>query len=71
MVDVINLHNRMRIVIESKDDMKSRGLSSPDCADSLLLTFASPIASTTATPAKSWRDRLGVRNKTQGSAQAA
>lgn len=50
---------RMRIVIESKDDMKSRGLPSPDCADSLLLTFASPIASTTATPAKSWRDRLG------------
>lgn len=51
---------RMRIVIESKDDMKARGLPSPDCADSLLLTFASPIASTTATPAPSWRDRLGV-----------
>lgn len=62
---------RMRIVIESKDDMKARGLPSPDCADSLLLTFASPIASTTATPAKSWRDRLGVRARTNGSAQAA
>lgn len=61
---------RMRIVIESKDDMKARGLSSPDCADSLLLTFATPIQSTTTTPAKSWRDRLGVKKK-RGSAQAA
>lgn len=63
--------NRMRIVVESKDDMKARGLSSPDCADSLLLTFASPIAPTTSSPAKSWRDRLGVRAGNHGSAQAA
>ena len=51
---------RMRIVIESKDDMKARGLPSPDCADSLLLTFASPIASSTSTPATGWRARYGV-----------
>lgn len=30
-----------KIKIESKDDMKRRGLKSPDCADALCLTFAS------------------------------
>ena len=30
-----------KMQLESKDDMKKRGLSSPDCADSLMLTFAS------------------------------
>ena len=29
--------------LESKDDMKSRHLSSPDCADALVHTFASPV----------------------------
>ena len=29
-----------RLVIESKDDIKKRGLPSPDCADSLILTFS-------------------------------
>lgn len=33
-----------RIVMESKDDMRERGLSSPDIADALALTFAYPIA---------------------------
>lgn len=31
--------NTMKIQIESKADMKKRGLSSPDCADSLALSF--------------------------------
>jgi hypothetical protein len=31
-----------RIVMESKDDMKARGLASPDDADALALTFAHP-----------------------------
>lgn len=62
--------NKMRIQIESKDDMKGRGLPSPDCADSLLLTFANPIAQQTKNPAGSWRDRLG-KSRTRGSAQAA
>ena len=62
---------RMRIQIESKDDMKSRGLASPDCADSVLLTFASPIAPTTKYPVASWRDRLKIRTRTAGSAMAA
>jgi hypothetical protein len=62
---------RMRIEIESKDDMKSRGLSSPDSADSVLITFAVPIAPTTQHPVASWRDRLGISKRRQGSAQAA
>jgi hypothetical protein len=31
------------IQLESKKDMKKRGLSSPDCADALALTFAYPV----------------------------
>jgi hypothetical protein len=31
-------------VIESKDDMKKRGVASPDDADALALTFAAPVA---------------------------
>ncbi len=34
-----------RIVLESKDAMKSRGLKSPDFGDALALTFASPLMS--------------------------
>ena len=34
----------LEIVLEKKTDMKKRGLSSPDIADSLALTFAVPIA---------------------------
>jgi hypothetical protein len=36
--------NRERVLLERKDDMKRRGLSSPDHADALALTFAEPIA---------------------------
>ena len=32
--------HKQQIQIEKKEDMKARGLSSPDCADSLCLTFA-------------------------------
>jgi hypothetical protein len=31
--------------LESKKDMKSRGLASPDAADALACTFAFPVAS--------------------------
>jgi phage terminase large subunit len=31
------------LLIESKDDMKKRGLKSPDRADSIALTFAEPV----------------------------
>jgi hypothetical protein len=30
-------------VLERKDDMKKRGLASPDRADALALTFAMPV----------------------------
>ena len=34
-------HNKKeQILLEKKEDMKRRGMSSPDCADSLSLTFA-------------------------------
>lgn len=44
-----------QIILESKDDMKKRGLASPDCADALALTFAFPVADekTTAMAEKS------------------
>jgi hypothetical protein len=35
--------NAQGIVLERKEDMRARGLSSPDCADSLALTFATPV----------------------------
>jgi hypothetical protein len=37
-----NLHNAIQL--ERKEDMKKRGLSSPDNADGLALTFAYPVA---------------------------
>ena len=33
-----------RIQLEKKEDMKKRGLASPDCADALAMTFARPVA---------------------------
>ena len=37
--------NAQGIVLERKEDMKARGLASPDIADSLALTFAAPVFS--------------------------
>lgn len=34
---------RSRIKLEKKEDMKKRGLPSPDCGDSLAVTFAAPV----------------------------
>ncbi len=36
--------HRNRIALESKDDMKARGLASPGRGDALALTFAQPVA---------------------------
>jgi hypothetical protein len=35
---------RMKLQLEKKEDMKKRGLASPDCADAVALTFAYPVA---------------------------
>ena len=37
--------NPQGIVLERKEDMRARGLGSPDIADALALTFASPVSS--------------------------
>jgi len=36
-------NSKGQLVIESKEDMKKRGLSSPDCADALAMAFYSPV----------------------------
>jgi hypothetical protein len=36
--------NRIRVRLESKEDMKKRGLDSPDHGDALALTFAQTVA---------------------------
>ena len=41
-------HNRLQL--EKKDDMKKRGLPSPDAGDALALTFTSPVATDWAKP---------------------
>lgn len=38
------LNNKVQVRLESKDDMKKRGLDSPDDADALALTFAQTVA---------------------------
>jgi hypothetical protein len=38
------LDNKIRVKLESKKDMKKRGLDSPDHADALALTFARPVS---------------------------
>lgn len=37
--------NRQRVWLESKEDMKRRGIDSPDDGDALALTFAAPVGS--------------------------
>jgi hypothetical protein len=48
-----------RLVIERKEDMKKRGIASPDEAEALGLTFAAPVS-----PApKDWDPYAAFRNK--------
>ena len=42
--------NKQQIQLERKDDMKKRGLSSPDCGDMLAMTFAVNIAAPAPKP---------------------
>lgn len=41
---------KQRVKLESKEDMKKRGISSPDDGDALALTFAAPVAVRTPEP---------------------
>ena len=59
-----------RWVLESKDDMKERGLDSPDTADALALTFHSAVAPTKAKP-ETWRKRLSKKKLRRRSGMAA
>lgn len=58
-----------RWVLETKEDMKERGLDSPDTADALALTFHSPVAPTKANK-ETWRSRL-KRNRRKRPPMAA
>lgn len=42
--------NKNRIQLESKDSLKKRGLKSPDCADSIAMTYSKPILKTNPKP---------------------
>ena len=47
------------IFLESKKDMRSRGLASPDAADAIAVTFAFPVAHREARPTVDRRPRQG------------
>lgn len=47
--------NKQQIQLERKDDMKKRGLSSPDCGDMLAMTFAIKVAPPVPPPEKVYR----------------
>ena len=49
-----------RIKLERKEDMKKRGLASPDLADALALTFAYPVRSAANTKAQFAKSKYDV-----------
>ena len=49
-----------RIQLEKKDDMKKRGLASPDNGDALALTFAAPVARTDLKASQNYLNRQRV-----------
>jgi hypothetical protein len=57
------------ILLERKDDMKRRGLASPDDGDALALTFAYPVAN--ATGPRSGGSRRGSRGCGGGSCDSS
>lgn len=61
-----------RTQLEKKEDMKKRGVPSPDMADALALTFAQNVKARTR-EREGWRAKLREqhRRQTQGSAQTA
>jgi hypothetical protein len=53
-----------KVKAESKDDMRRRGLKSPDLADALFLSFASDAATALGTPTGAWNKP--IRRKLKG-----
>jgi hypothetical protein len=45
-----------RLQLESKEDMRRRGIRSPDEGDALALTFAAPVGDDLALDDEEWRD---------------
>lgn len=55
---------KQRYALESKDDMKSRGVSSPDAADALAVSYFAPVRAKRA-PVQGWRKRLRDKARKQ------
>jgi hypothetical protein len=62
--------SRGRVKLETKEEMRKRGIASPDRADSLALTFAAPVQSTDVSTER-WRDKLRARAGSTGSPMAS
>lgn len=58
--------NAGRIVLEKKDDMKDRGIPSPDLGDALALTFAQPVAPPELKAAREAKRRPQYHNPLDG-----
>jgi len=54
--------NRNRTALEKKEDMKARGIPSPDSGDALALTFHSSIAPRTQDDTPEWKRKLRARS---------
>ena len=62
--------SRGTIFLESKKDMKARGLASPDAADAIAVTFAFPVAHreyVDKAPARTYSDRTSASSSWMGS----
>lgn len=57
-----------RVALERKEDMRKRGIKSPDSADALALTFALPVAHLSATTpgGRIWEDMVDAANRAAG-----
>jgi hypothetical protein len=62
--------DRQRYVLESKDDMKARGVASPDGADALAVSYFAPVGRTRHKKA-GWRKRLKDRARASRSGASA
>lgn len=68
---VVTMGKGAAIQMRSKDEIREALGRSPDKGDSVAMTFVQGIPRSIKSQKKSWRDRLGIKNKSNGSAQAA